>query len=202
MKNYFLAIALSAVLIGCADKKEPAAKAVTPDLGAGKAIAERSCKTCHGLDGKGVAPAIPHLAAQRERYLLASLMEYKEGKRTHAALRDMTANMSEADMRNIAGYYASQPPIVNATATDVKHSSPYDQGQKLSTACAKCHGEDGNSKTSGTPTSRLYFAHFNFCRRHATLYVKGQGGRTPAMAAGLSNHVWTMAELLAIIGST
>ena len=152
MKNLLLAIALSAALIGCTDKKEPAVEAATADIGAGKAIAERSCRTCHGLDGKGVAPAIPHLAAQRARYLLASLMEYKDGKRTHAALRDMTANMSAADMRNIAGYYASQPPIVNATAGDVKHSSPYEQGQKLSTACAKCHGEDGNSKAPGTPT--------------------------------------------------
>ena len=35
----------------------------------------------------------------------------QEGKRTHAALRDMAARMSEADMRNVVGYYASLPPI-------------------------------------------------------------------------------------------
>lgn len=38
----------------------------------------------------------------------------------------------------------------------------------------------------------LYFAHYNFCRRHRTLR-----GMTPAMAAGLTDHVWTVAELLA-----
>ena len=121
MKNLTLCVALSMAVLGCTDKGEPTAKATTADVGAGKAIAERDCKGCHGLDGKGVAPAIPHLAAQRERYLLASLKEYKEGKRTHAALRDMTGRMSEAELRNVAAYFASLPPVANAAATDVKH---------------------------------------------------------------------------------
>jgi cytochrome c553 len=64
----------------------------------------------------------------------------------------MAGQMSEADQRNIAAYYASQPPVVNATATDIKHSSPYEQGKKLAEKCAVCHGEDGNSKAPGTPT--------------------------------------------------
>lgn len=36
----------------------------------------------------------------------------------------------------------------------------------------------------------LLVAHFNFCRVHSA------HGMTPAMAAGLTNHVWTVAELL------
>jgi cytochrome c553 len=60
--------------------------------------------------------------------------------------------MSEADMRNVAGYFASLPPVASATAADIKHSSPYEQGKSLAAACAKCHGEDGNSKLPGTPT--------------------------------------------------
>jgi hypothetical protein len=37
----------------------------------------------------------------------------------------------------------------------------------------------------------LFVAHFNFCRVHKSL-----NGQTPAMAAGLTDHVWTVAELL------
>jgi hypothetical protein len=37
----------------------------------------------------------------------------------------------------------------------------------------------------------LHFAYYNFCRIHQTLRV------TPAMEAGLTDHVWTLAELLA-----
>ena len=152
MKNIMLGIVLSVVLLGCTDKGQPTAKSTTADVSAGKAIAERDCKGCHGLDGRGVAPAIPHLAAQRELYMLASIKEYKEGKRTHAALRDMTANMSEANVRNAVAYYASLPPIANAPAKDVQLSSLYQEGKALAAACAKCHGEDGNSKIPGTPS--------------------------------------------------
>jgi cytochrome c553 len=152
MKNLMLGVVLLAALNGCSDKPAPAAKPVAADIAAGKVIAEKECKTCHGLDGKGVAPAIPHLAAQREAYLIASLKEYKEGKRGHAALKNMTGQMSEADLRNIAGYYASQPAVANAAAADIKHSSPYEEGKKLAEKCASCHGADGNSKAPGTPT--------------------------------------------------
>jgi hypothetical protein len=40
----------------------------------------------------------------------------------------------------------------------------------------------------------LHFMHYNFCRIHQTLRV------TPAMAAGLSNHVWTLEEMVSLIG--
>jgi cytochrome c553 len=157
MKNIVLGVALSLALAGCSQDKEPASKAApekmpAADIGAGKAIAEKSCKGCHGLDGKGIGPAIPHLAAQRERYLVASLKEYKDGKRTHAALRDIATKMSDADMRNIAAYYSGQPPVVTKAAADAAHSSPYEQGKKLAQACVKCHGEGGNATAKGTPS--------------------------------------------------
>jgi transposase-like protein/IS1 family transposase len=37
----------------------------------------------------------------------------------------------------------------------------------------------------------LWFAYYNFCRVHKTLRV------TPAMEAGITNHIWTIAELIA-----
>ena len=150
-----LSIIMALAAAGCSDKRDEASKAPKAPVGdanAGKAIVERACKTCHGLDGKGLAPGIPTLAAQRPRYLFASLREYKDGTRTHAALKSMTGQMSDDDMRNVSAYFASLPPVVNAAATDVTHSAPYDEGKKLAAACAKCHGEDGNSTTPGTPS--------------------------------------------------
>jgi IS1 family transposase len=40
----------------------------------------------------------------------------------------------------------------------------------------------------------LYFMHYNFCRVHRTLRV------TPAMEAGLTDHIWTIEEMLEKIG--
>lgn len=144
-------VVLSLALLGCTDQKGTVDK-MRGDVAAGKVLAEKTCKACHGVDGGGVAPAIPHLAAQRESYLLASLNEYKDGKRTHAALRDIATHMSEADMRNVAAYFAGLPPIQSTADKDVKSTSPYEKGKALAAGCAKCHGEGGNAKTPGTPT--------------------------------------------------
>lgn len=40
----------------------------------------------------------------------------------------------------------------------------------------------------------IYFMHYNYCRVHQTLRV------TPAMEAGLTDHIWTAAEMLEAIG--
>ena len=157
MKTLLLGLLLSVALAGCGEKTDKGATSVPPkqstgDAAAGKIIAERDCKGCHGLDGGGAAPAIPHLAAQSEPYLLAALKAYKEGKRTHAALRDLTGHMSEADVRNVAAYFASLPAVASTTEKDWKLVLPYDKGKTLAQPCAKCHGEDGNSKTPGIPT--------------------------------------------------
>jgi hypothetical protein len=37
----------------------------------------------------------------------------------------------------------------------------------------------------------LYVSHYNFCRVHETMR------KTPAMALGLTDHAWTVGELLA-----
>jgi IS1 family transposase len=41
----------------------------------------------------------------------------------------------------------------------------------------------------------LHFMHYNFCRIHQTLRV------TPAMEAGLTNHVWSLEEVIGLLDS-
>jgi cytochrome c553 len=151
MKPLMLGLALSLTLIGCSQNEPAKQKQPAADLAAGKALAERECKSCHGLDGKGTVPAIPNLAGQSERYLVASLAEYRDGKRSHAALRDLSTRMSDADARNVAAYYAGLPPV-GSEGGGAPLVSPYDAGRKAAAPCASCHGEDGNSKTAGTPS--------------------------------------------------
>jgi transposase-like protein/IS1 family transposase len=43
----------------------------------------------------------------------------------------------------------------------------------------------------------LFFAFYNYCRPHMTLNEAAGERTTPAMASGLTDHVWTVAELLA-----
>ena len=70
---------------------------------------------------------------------------------------------------------------------------------------ALCKGEDGVRQQLA-----LYHVYYNFCLPHASLCqpllqpepthgsgsVKRWRPRTPAMAAGLTDHVWTLREVL------
>jgi hypothetical protein len=47
----------------------------------------------------------------------------------------------------------------------------------------------------------LHYMYYNYCRKHATLTKAARGiHTTPAMAAGLTDHVWTLAEVVALLG--
>jgi hypothetical protein len=41
----------------------------------------------------------------------------------------------------------------------------------------------------------LHFMHYNFCRVHQTLRV------TPAMQAGIANHIWSLEELVGLLSA-
>jgi hypothetical protein len=40
----------------------------------------------------------------------------------------------------------------------------------------------------------LHYMHYNYCRIHSTLRI------TPAMEAGLAGHVWSIQELVELLG--
>jgi hypothetical protein len=43
------------------------------------------------------------------------------------------------------------------------------------------------------PTVALHFMHYNFCRVHHTLRL------TPAMEAGVTDHVWSVQEIVGLL---
>ncbi|BEE19670.1 c-type cytochrome [Aeromonas enteropelogenes] len=76
------------------------------DIEAGKAKAA-VCAACHGVAGKASVPVYPHLAGQQEAYLLKQLKAFKDGSRKEPLMVPFMAPLSEADMENLAAYYAS-----------------------------------------------------------------------------------------------
>ncbi len=75
------------------------------DAAAGKAKAA-SCAGCHGATGISAIPTYPNLAGQKEAYLLKQMKAFKDKTRTDPTMNAMAAPLSDADMANIAAYYA------------------------------------------------------------------------------------------------
>jgi cytochrome c553 len=65
------------------------------------------CAVCHGELGVSNAPDAPHLAGQPEVYLVAQLKAYRSGKRVHEVMSVMAKQLSDADVENLAAWYAS-----------------------------------------------------------------------------------------------
>ena len=80
--------------------------AVASDAGAGRDKA-RACVTCHGPLGLSRMPDAPHLAGQPALYLAAQLRAYRSGKRAHEVMAVMARPLSDADIDDLAAWYAS-----------------------------------------------------------------------------------------------
>lgn len=87
-----------------------AAPAGNPAKGAQKVA---MCQGCHGIDGWRTAYPevykVPKIAGQHPAYLIAALKEYKAGNRGHPSMKAIAASLSDADMADIAAYYAQTP---------------------------------------------------------------------------------------------
>ena len=152
MRNFLLGMIALSTLAACSEEQGQPAQLT--DIEAGKAIAEERCSGCHGLDGRGQESDIPDLAAQPADYLADALHAYKDGRRHHAALRDMVSGMSEAEIRNIAAYYSSLPAVEVSveTAPTPRGEAVYEDGAEIAAICTDCHGENGYSEEPGIPS--------------------------------------------------
>jgi len=82
-----------------------ATTSIAADAAAGKAKSAM-CAACHGMDGRSKIPMYPHLAGQQEQYLVKQLKDFKAGVRKDPVMEPMTKALSDADIANLAAYYA------------------------------------------------------------------------------------------------
>lgn len=89
------------------------------NLEAGKAIAEKSCATCHGKDLKSpIDPSYPILAGQKQDYLVHALKSYQRGAsgangRSNPIMGGQAKALSQQDIEDVAAYLHSLPgPLV------------------------------------------------------------------------------------------
>ncbi len=143
---------------------------VKPDLARGQSIAAQVCAACHAADGNSTAPANPKIAGQFPEYLSKQLSDFKpkDGKkpaRESPVMMGMVANLSEADMKSLAAYYAAQQ-LKPSTAADKDLVA---LGQKIwrggnpgksIPACSGCHGPAGSGIPAQYPRLAGQYAEY------------------------------------------
>jgi len=77
------------------------------DAAAGKALA-KNCAACHGETGIASNPAWPKLAGQKAGYLVNVLKAFRGGLRKDPMMAGVVRGLSDADIANLAAYYAGQ----------------------------------------------------------------------------------------------
>ncbi|MEQ8288231.1 MAG: cytochrome c [Gammaproteobacteria bacterium] len=78
------------------------------DASEGRKLAE-TCLGCHAGKVTNASPMyhVPKLGGQHPDYIIAALKAYKAGQRWHPTMQANAADLSEADMANIASYISS-----------------------------------------------------------------------------------------------
>lgn len=140
------------------------------DLAKAQQVAGQACAACHAQDGNSPASPNPKIAGQIREYLHKQLVDFKaqggaKPVRESPIMNGMVANLSAADMKNLAAYYAGQK-LKPAVASDKELAA---LGQKIwrggnaasgVPACAGCHGPDGAGMPAQYPRLSGQFAEY------------------------------------------
>jgi cytochrome c553 len=187
--NLFAVAALAATLSTAALASEPV-KTAKPDLAAGEAKATQVCVACHAVDGSRGAPSFPILQGQHPEYLVKQLVEFKSGKRKNAVMLGFASGLSDADMRNIAAFFASKKAKEGFAANKdtVALGEKIFRGgiaAKSVPACAGCHSPNGAGIPAQYP--RLSGQHGDYTKAQLTAFRQGDRTNSAQMTTISAN---------------
>jgi cytochrome c553 len=121
-------------------------------IGRGATLALQQCSMCHGAQGMSEANA-PNLAGQYPEVVIKQLQDYKRGDRSGSFMQQISRNLSDRDIDEIAAYYYSLPKARTAPARYDEASAPalVRVGDPLRNIapCIGCHG--GTDHKLGAP---------------------------------------------------
>jgi cytochrome c553 len=126
---------LTALLVALLATSGAAASAADVEAGRRKSA---PCATCHGPDGNAVLPGTPSLAGQPTFFTHWQLIKYRDGRRQDPQMSPFAQNLSDADMGDLAAFYAAQPPRARGSLVD---PAKVTAGRPLADRhhCTSCH---------------------------------------------------------------
>jgi cytochrome c553 len=157
------------------------------------ALATGVCSACHGPQGHSVSPVFPHLAGQQAAYIILQLDAFRGHLRAdpnaQAYMWGMASQLSDATIKSLADYYASQKPT-SGKAGDPKLMA---EGKKIYTqgipgakvqACAACHGPNAEGAAA---FPRLAGQHVEYLIAQLQGFKSGTRANAPIMINEVRN---------------
>ncbi len=119
------------------------------------------CVACHGDQGRATPEGyFPRIAGKPAGYLYNQLLNFRDGRRSHAVMTYLLERQTNAYLREMADYFAGlhppypAPPATDASAAQLSRGEALvrrgDTARQLP-ACAACHGETLTGVLPATP---------------------------------------------------
>lgn len=160
--------------IVCHNPHSPKIASAAPAPAGNAAAGKDKAAACVGCHGTGVGP---NLAGQTSGYFIEAFKAYSDGTRANPMMSGPAQGVSDADVANMAAYFAGLK-CESALTADKQAAAP---ARAAAAKCVACHGADGVSSNPSWPSL------LGFSKNQLADAVKAyrSGARKNAMMAGV-----------------
>lgn len=160
LKNKFISCLISVSLLAFTTAHaNESAEVVKQRIGSGNPVVGKTrselCQGCHGEFGLSAEDLIPNLAGQYAQYIAKQLRNFQTGARTHQIMSAMAQTINDAELTDIAAYFASQKKMQGNGKGDnpvAKNLFLKGDPKRGIPACESCHGVNGKGKAPNIST--------------------------------------------------
>lgn len=155
------------------------------DAAAGARLAAARCASCHS-SAEPLHATVPLLEGQPKAYFIAQWRAFRERKRTAPVMVNLTAELNERDVDNVAEHYAAlvSPPAAPSSGSDA--------GRALADRlqCAGCHGpalQGTNAGAARLAGQKARYTTWSLQLMRSGNRSHGTAAKPDPLLAGLSN---------------
>lgn len=180
----FVTTVLFAATAAYADES---ADVIKQRIGTGNPVAGKTrselCQGCHGEAGLSLEDLIPNLAGQYAPYIAKQLRNFQSGARTHQIMSAMATTINDAELIDIAAYFASQKKMQGNGKGDnpvAKNLFLKGDASRNIPPCTSCHGVNGKGQAPNIATYPVIGGqHKGYLRAQLTHWRNGERSNSP-----------------------
>jgi cytochrome c553 len=202
VKGFFAVVLLTATTAYAAETVD----VIKLRMGAGNPVTGKNkselCQGCHGEKGVSLDEMVPNLSGQYAYYIAKELRNFQSGVRTHLIMSDLAKTINDAELTDIATYFASQKKMQgNGPGNNPAGKKLFlkgDPSRKIP-ACESCHGVNGKGKAPNISTYPVIGGqHKEYLRAQLVNWRSGERSNSPGSIMNRFAKPLTDAEIEAL----